>query len=64
LAQVIIDWASDREKLNTLGARARALFESRFERQHAIKAYLSSFEKCMGDSTSRLKGSLVSGAEN
>jgi glycosyltransferase involved in cell wall biosynthesis len=64
LAQVIIDWAEDPKKLNDLGARARSLFESRFERQHAINAYLSSFEQCMDDETSRLKGRLVSGAEN
>ncbi|HYO91069.1 MAG TPA: glycosyltransferase family 4 protein, partial [Pyrinomonadaceae bacterium] len=64
LAQVIIDWAADREKLDELGARARSLFETRFERQHAIDAYLSSFEKCMDDETSRLKGRLVSGTAN
>ena len=64
LAQVIIDWAADREKLDELGTRARALFDSRFERQHAIKAYLASFEKCMDDETSRLKGRLIGGAEN
>lgn len=64
LAQLIIDWAADREKLDELGIRARALFESRFERQHAIKAYLSSFEKCMNDETSLEPGSLVSGAEH
>ena len=47
LAQVIIDWAADRAKLAALGARARALFETRFERQHAITSYLASFAKCL-----------------
>jgi glycosyltransferase involved in cell wall biosynthesis len=49
LAQVITEWAADPAKLAALGDRARALFESRFERQHAITAYLASFEKCMND---------------
>jgi glycosyltransferase involved in cell wall biosynthesis len=64
LAQVITEWAADREKLDELGTRARALFESRFERQHAINAYLASFEKCLNGETPQLKGTLVSGTEN
>jgi colanic acid biosynthesis glycosyl transferase WcaI len=47
LAEVITTWAADPQKLSDLGARARALFESRFDRQHAVTAYLASFEKCM-----------------
>jgi glycosyltransferase involved in cell wall biosynthesis len=47
LAQVITDWAADREKLEDCGRRARTLFESRFERQHAVTAYLASFETCL-----------------
>ncbi|MDX6692464.1 MAG: colanic acid biosynthesis glycosyl transferase WcaI [Blastocatellia bacterium] len=49
LAQVITEWAANPARLVELGARARALFESRFERQHAITAYLASFEKCLND---------------
>jgi glycosyltransferase involved in cell wall biosynthesis len=49
LAQVITEWAANPAKLVELGARARALFESRFERQHAVAAYLDSFEKCLND---------------
>jgi colanic acid biosynthesis glycosyl transferase WcaI len=56
LAQVIVDWAVSPEKLAELGARARALFEARFERQHAITAYLASFEKCLNGDAAQLKG--------
>ncbi|HEY0406205.1 MAG TPA: glycosyltransferase family 4 protein [Pyrinomonadaceae bacterium] len=63
LAQVITEWAADPAKVADLGARARALFESRFERQHAINAYLASFEKCLNGETPQLKSTLVSGAE-
>lgn len=64
LAEVITEWAADPQKLAELGRRARALFESRFERQHAITAYLSSFEKCLNGETPQLKGTLLSGTEN
>lgn len=64
LAQLIAEWSSDREHLSALGGRARALFESRFERRHAVAAYMSSFERCLNDDEARLKGKLVSGAEN
>lgn len=64
LAQTIIDWAADRKNLAELGLRARALFESRFDRQHAINAYLSSFEKCMNGESAQLNETLVSGTEN
>lgn len=64
LAQTIIDLAADRKKLAALGLRARALFESRFDRHHAINAYLTSFEKCMNGETPQLNETLVSGTEN
>jgi glycosyltransferase involved in cell wall biosynthesis len=64
LARLISEWEADREQVDALGARARSLFESRFERQHAVAAYLASFEKCMEDETSRLKGRLLNGTEN
>lgn len=64
LAQLIVEWAASPLKLAELGTRARALFESRFDRQHAITAYLASFEKCLNGKTSELKGTLVSGTEN
>ncbi|HEX8140320.1 MAG TPA: glycosyltransferase family 4 protein [Pyrinomonadaceae bacterium] len=47
LAAVIRDWASDREKLESLGRRARSLFELRFDRPRAVKSYLESFAKCL-----------------
>jgi colanic acid biosynthesis glycosyl transferase WcaI len=55
LAEVIKDWAANPSKLAELGARARSLFESRFERQHAVVAYLASFEKCLNGEPARLK---------
>ncbi|MBD0327270.1 MAG: glycosyltransferase family 4 protein [Pyrinomonadaceae bacterium] len=64
LAQVITDWAASPEKLVEIGVRARSLFESRFDRQHAITAYLASFEKCLNGETTRLKDTLLSGTEN
>ncbi len=64
LARVITEWAANPEKLSEIGARARALFESRFERQHAITAYLASFDKCMNGETPQLKNTLLSGTEN
>jgi putative colanic acid biosynthesis glycosyltransferase WcaI len=51
LAAVITDWASDKDKLEALGQRARSLFELRFDRPRAVKSYLESFAKCLdGDS--------------
>lgn len=65
LAQLITDWAANPEHLAVIGARSRALFESRFERRHAVNAYLLSFEKCMNDGVSgQLKDTLLSGTEN
>lgn len=55
LAQVIIDWAANPEKLDELGARSRSLFEARFERQHAITAYLESFDRCLSAGDAPLK---------
>lgn len=64
LARMITDWAASPEKLAELGERARTLFESRFERQHAITAYLASFEKCMNGESAQLRRTLASGTEN
>jgi glycosyltransferase involved in cell wall biosynthesis len=47
LANVIEDWAADGNKLDRMGRAARALFDSRFDRRHAVESYLQSFEKCM-----------------
>jgi colanic acid biosynthesis glycosyl transferase WcaI len=55
LAQVIADWAANPGKLAELGGRGRSLFEARFERQHAITAYMDSFERCLNGSVAPLK---------
>lgn len=47
LAEVIKTWSSERLKLEELGSAARALFEARFDREHAVNAYLESFAKCI-----------------
>jgi colanic acid biosynthesis glycosyl transferase WcaI len=64
LAEVIATWAADPVALAEVGRRARALFESRFDRQHAVTAYLASFEKCMQGKTPQLEETLVRGTEN
>ncbi|HEX8709849.1 MAG TPA: glycosyltransferase family 4 protein [Pyrinomonadaceae bacterium] len=46
LAAVIEDWAADGAKLARMGRAARALFESRFDRPHAVSAYLETFSRC------------------
>ncbi|HVG32903.1 MAG TPA: glycosyltransferase family 4 protein [Pyrinomonadaceae bacterium] len=47
LAQVIIGWADDREKLLEMNSAARAAFEKSFERGQAVSAYLKTFERCL-----------------
>lgn len=47
LAEVIATWSSERSKLEELGSAARALFEARFDREHAVNAYLETFAKCI-----------------
>ena len=47
LAQILTEWSSDREKITPLCLSARSLFEKRFDRTHAVRAYLDSFAKCM-----------------
>jgi glycosyltransferase involved in cell wall biosynthesis len=64
LAEVISHWAADPAQLKEVGRRARALFESRFEREHAVTAYLASFEKCMRGETPQLEEPLLRGTEN
>jgi glycosyltransferase involved in cell wall biosynthesis len=49
LAAVVVCLAKDRELAAEMGRRARALFERRFERAHAVDAYIESFRKCLGD---------------
>ncbi|HEX8775011.1 MAG TPA: glycosyltransferase family 4 protein [Pyrinomonadaceae bacterium] len=50
LAFVIEDWSADREKVEAMGRRARALFEASFDRPRAVNAYLEAFAKCLSDS--------------
>jgi glycosyltransferase involved in cell wall biosynthesis len=55
LADVIINWSKNKERVRSLGRAARRVFEARFDRQIAVDAYLKSFEACLKDSrTSKL----------
>ena len=48
LAAVITDWAANTAKAVGMERRAREVFERRFDRHHAVDAYLESFSKCIG----------------
>lgn len=50
LVHVITDWATDKEKVVRLGIAARAAFDKQFDRGRAVKAYLDTFHKCVGNS--------------
>jgi len=47
LADVITIWSAERLKLEELGSAARSLFDDRFDRAHAVNAYLETFAKCI-----------------
>lgn len=47
LAKVISDWSSDASRLKDLGSAGRSLFEERFDRSHAVSAYLETLTKCI-----------------
>jgi glycosyltransferase involved in cell wall biosynthesis len=47
LAELVAAWSSKRSKVEELGVAARSLFEKRFDREHAVNAYLESFAKCI-----------------
>jgi colanic acid biosynthesis glycosyl transferase WcaI len=64
LAQVILDWAATPERLAEFGRRARTLFETRFDRVHAMTAYLESFERCLRGDVPQLEERLTSVSEN
>jgi glycosyltransferase involved in cell wall biosynthesis len=63
LAEVITEWAANPARLKEMGTAARALFESRFDRTHAVEAYLDTFEKCMNTVPARPSGVLAGDAE-
>lgn len=47
LASIIGEWSREKEQLNAFGKRARKVFESRFDRSHAVNAYICMLYKCM-----------------
>jgi formate dehydrogenase accessory protein FdhD len=47
LAELISEWSADSSKLKEMGAAARSLFEERFDRSHAVSAYLDTLNKCV-----------------
>jgi len=52
LARLIEEWSQDKTPLAQAGRRARMIFEKSFDRPHAVKAYIRSFEKCLSPSIS------------
>jgi glycosyltransferase involved in cell wall biosynthesis len=64
LAEVIIQWASEPARVALLGANARKLFASSFERERAVDAYLASFERCFPAGTLQLKQPELAQVEN
>lgn len=52
LAEIISDWASNRDKLTPLSLAARETFEKYFDRARAVNSYLETFAKCMETSHS------------
>jgi glycosyltransferase involved in cell wall biosynthesis len=52
LAQILIDWASDKERLARLNVAARQAFDKHFDRKRAVNSYLETFAKCMESSHS------------
>jgi colanic acid biosynthesis glycosyl transferase WcaI len=52
LAQTLIDWASDKERLARLNRAAREAFDKHFDRKRAVNSYLETFTKCMENSHS------------
>jgi glycosyltransferase involved in cell wall biosynthesis len=52
LAQILTNWASDKERLALLNAAAREAFDKHFDRKRAVNSYLETFAKCMESSHS------------
>ena len=52
LAQTLIGWASDKERLAQLNLAAREAFDKYFDRKRAVNSYLETFAKCMENSHS------------
>ncbi|MFN0087398.1 MAG: glycosyltransferase family 4 protein [Blastocatellia bacterium] len=50
MAETLRAWTADRSIPAGIGRRARALFERRFDRPHAVAQYLSTFTRCLGRS--------------
>jgi len=50
LAGMISEWSEDTAKLSEFGGRARKLFAARFDRSHAVSAYIRTLEKCLSPS--------------
>lgn len=55
LARAILDMSAARNDLDASGARARALFEKRFDRTQAVNAYLETFGKCFESGPARYR---------
>jgi len=47
LAEIIVNWSTDRSISEEFGRAARALFEGRFDQPRAVNQYLETFAKCV-----------------
>ncbi len=52
LACLIEEWSQDKAAVARLGSRARKVFDDCFDRPHAVRAYIDTFEKCLSSSYS------------
>jgi colanic acid biosynthesis glycosyl transferase WcaI len=64
LAIIISEWAARPAQLDEMSFNARSLFESSFERQRAVTAYLESFDRCLHADAPELKQSELARTES
>jgi colanic acid biosynthesis glycosyl transferase WcaI len=51
LAETVSGWAGDPAQVHLLGRRARQVFEERFDRPHAVRAYWQALTRCVAQSS-------------
>ena len=52
LASMISEWSHDKALRDELGGRARKIFAARFDRLHAVSAYIHVLQECLSPSSS------------
>jgi colanic acid biosynthesis glycosyl transferase WcaI len=64
LASLLSNWSKDKAALSEMGDRARAVFDSRFDRSHAVGAYVRTLEKCLSAAGAPYEGPAIAAPEN